>query len=389
MFRTAIRAICGSLLLTTLASAQQGPPTPAPPPPPIVAPPKPTATPTPTPAAPEERIPIFISGNVVVADGSTPPERVVIERVCASGQVRFEGYTDSRGNFGIQLGLSQQLLPDVSNVMFVEDSQGFSGPTRVAREGMQDIYYDCELRARLAGYTSTTLMLAGRKPLDPAAIGTLTLIPASGQKIDNRPVSVTSASAPKDARKALERGQEEAKKGRYEKAEAELLKAVNLHPPYTEAWTELGKVYRSLKRPEDARAALDKAVAADPNFAPAYEQMYQIAFEGQKWTELAGTTQQLLALNPYGFPDAYYFNGVAHLQLRNWDTAETSLLQAIKADRMNTNPKTHYVLGLVLVQKKQFKDAADRFQIFLQLAPKDPQANKAKVLWAELKGLQP
>jgi tetratricopeptide (TPR) repeat protein len=321
---------------------------------------------------------MYITGNVVLSDGAQPPERVIIERLCASFMVRFEGYTDSRGNFGIQLGQSQQLIPDASTSMFVEESQGFTTPTREPKETLKDIYYDCELRARLAGYTSSTLLLSGRRPLDPPQVGTLVLSPIA--KVDGHTISATSAAAPKDARKALEKGLAEAKKAKYDKAEIELRRAVDLHPRYAEAWMELGKVYRMQLRVAAARTALAKAVAADPNFVAPYEQLYQIAFDEGKWQEVADLTQRTLSLNPYNFPDAYYFNGVAHYRLHNLDMAEVSLAQAIKADRFNNNPKTQYVMGLVMFEKNQLDEASKRLQIFAQLAPKDPQVPKARAI---------
>src|SRR5262249_5033389 len=50
-----------------------------------------------------EQRPIYSSGNVRLADGTNPPDHVVIERVC-QGVVRPEAYTDSKGNFSFQLG---------------------------------------------------------------------------------------------------------------------------------------------------------------------------------------------------------------------------------------------------------------------------------------------
>ena len=43
--------------------------------------------------------PIFISGKVMLQDGTPPPDSVVIERVC-NGLARPEGYTDSKGQIG-------------------------------------------------------------------------------------------------------------------------------------------------------------------------------------------------------------------------------------------------------------------------------------------------
>src|SRR5690349_5671617 len=52
---------------------------------------------------PEANRPIFLSGKVVMDDGTKPPEPVAIERVC-NGVVRREQFTDSKGHFSFQLG---------------------------------------------------------------------------------------------------------------------------------------------------------------------------------------------------------------------------------------------------------------------------------------------
>src|SRR5215471_12133567 len=77
----------------------------------------PTTT-QPQPSQQPERMqqPIFISGRVMLEDGS-PAANVVIERVC-SGSPHSEGYTDSRGYFSIQLGAKNNaVLHDASEDM--------------------------------------------------------------------------------------------------------------------------------------------------------------------------------------------------------------------------------------------------------------------------------
>ena len=48
--------------------------------------------------------PVFVSGRVMLEDGTAPTESVAIERVCASGSPHTEGYTDGKGYFSIELG---------------------------------------------------------------------------------------------------------------------------------------------------------------------------------------------------------------------------------------------------------------------------------------------
>lgn len=370
-------------------SGNSAPSTPAPAPtptPPKGAPTIPTMPTQPAQPVKPPPTPIFISGAVILPDGTEPPERAVIERLCSNNNVRFEGYTDSKGHFGIQLGQNQQLIPDASSTMFVEPTQGFGQGTRAgASVSNADPYFDCELRARLAGYTSSTILLAGRRPMDNPDVGRIVLYPIS--QIEGKALSATSANAPKEARKAFDKGVSEAKKKKFEQAEKELRRAVELHPKYAEAWLELGKTYAARKQSAEARDAFSHAIAADPAYVYPYEQLYIIEFEQAQWQELADTTERLLRLNPYEFPGAYYFNGVAHYQLRNWDVAEKSLQQAIQVDFRNMNPKTHYVMGLVMVQKKNYEQATQSLTTFASIAPNDPQVPRARAIIEQIAAL--
>src|SRR5215472_9782714 len=62
---------------------------------------------------PEQQRPIFLSGKVMLDDGTPPSEPVTIERVC-NGNPHAEAYTDSKGRFSFQLGQSQGVLQDAS-----------------------------------------------------------------------------------------------------------------------------------------------------------------------------------------------------------------------------------------------------------------------------------
>ena len=348
-------------------------------PPTVITPTQPTQ-----PQRPQQ--PIYITGNVTLPDGTEPPERVLIERLCSSNKVRSEGYTDSQGRFSIQLGQSLMIIPDASDTLLTDGTQGFANNSNTNQTGM-DQYFDCELRARLAGYRSSSLLLAGRRAMDNPAIGTLVIYPIS--KTDGQAISATGANAPKEARKAFDKGVNEARKQKWESAEKELRKAVELYPKYAEAWLELSKTHFGRKQLPEAREAVTKAIAADPQFVYPYEQLYKIAFEEAKWQELADTTERLLRLNPYEFPGAYYFNGVAHYELKNYDAAQKMLQQAIDADRRNSNPKAHYVLGLTMVQKHDYHAAADSLITFANLAPNDPQIPKTKAILEQIeKALQ-
>src|SRR5258708_4797605 len=58
-----------------------------------------TTTPQQSPSMPQ---PIFISGQVLIDDGTAPPTGIVIEKVCGA-QTHSQGYTDAKGYFMIEL----------------------------------------------------------------------------------------------------------------------------------------------------------------------------------------------------------------------------------------------------------------------------------------------
>jgi tetratricopeptide (TPR) repeat protein len=347
-----------------------------------------TPSPTRTPQTPPR--PLFVTGNVTLPDGSVPADRVMIERICSTNNVRVEGYTDSRGRFSFQIGANLTQLGDASTQVFL-DPNGTGGLSlfdpnpalaNSPNPATELVFWDCELRGKLPGYISTSLPLAGKRFLDNPNIGTIILTPMA--KTEGLTVSATSAAAPKDARKALEKGVEEARKEKWDRAEKELRKAVELHPAYAEAWLELGRLLERRMRDAEAREAYQKAIAADGKYVYPYVELYELAFREEKLQEVADLTDTVLRLNPYEFPMAYYLNGVANLQLKNLEAAERSARKAIEADTRGRNPKTHYLLGMVLVQTHDYAGARTSFQNFVQAAPNDAQRPTAENIIAQI-----
>ena len=319
-------------------------------------------------------------------DGGEPPESVTIERLCSANSVRAEGYTDSKGRFSFNLGQNTGVFADASTSIFDQRGQGdalssaMSSNNSGAAPGMSSMnqdsaYWDCELRARLPGYRSETISLAGRRMMDNPDVGVIMLYPIAG--IQGLTASATSGQAPKDARKAFEKGLNAVKKNKPDQAEQEFRKAVQVYPKYAEAWYELGKALEKTEHYPEAREVYARALAADSKYVYPYQQLYQLALREQNWKDLVDKTDQLLHLDPYEFPVAYYFNALGHLELKEYDAAEKSAHQAVEADRKQANPKTHYLLGAILVQKQNWTGAAASLRAYLKAAPN--AADKAQV----------
>ena len=213
-------SMTGLALGVVLAFAQQRGPQPAPTVPSSPSTPTAPGYPNTLPApgsqpqygVPEFQRPIFLSGKVMMDDGTPPPDPVVIQRVC-NGRPRPEGYTDSKGRFSFQLGQNLSVLPDASvgrgDYTPNSTNLGINPATGVgvgSSEEMERVLMNCELRADLPGFRSDSVSLAGRRALDNPEVGIIVLHRIGN--VEGLTISATSLMAPKDARKAYEKGLE-------------------------------------------------------------------------------------------------------------------------------------------------------------------------------------
>lgn len=371
--------------------------------------PGPTPTPTPTPERrspfpgpeeqqrqqmPEFERPIFLSGKVMMEDGTPPPDSVVIERVC-NGIPRPEAYTDSKGRFSFQLGENRGMLADASVGPSADDpfSRGgamgagsrSSGPLGQSRRITERDLMGCELRAVLPGFRSEPVNLAGRRMFDNPDVGTIVLRRLGN--VEGTTISFTSLQAPKDAKKAFEKGREALRKKKFEDARKQLEKAVAVYPKYASAWYELGFLKQQQKDVEGARQAYAQALAADPKFVSPYLQMAVLAAGESKWQEVADISDRVVRLNPIEFPQAYFFNSVANYNLGKLDTAEKSAREALKLDSQHRFPRIPHLLGMILAQRQDYGGAAEQMRSYLKFAPNAQDAEQVKKQLAEMERL--
>jgi tetratricopeptide (TPR) repeat protein len=321
---------------------------------------------------------IYLSGKVMLDDGTPPPDRVIVERVC-NGVARPEGYTDSKGRFSFQLGQNTSMMMDASvssgNDPFNPGAGNIGGMGNQRGISERDLA-GCELRANLAGFRSDTVMLAGRRSLDNPDVGTIVLHRLA--KVEGYTFSATTALAPKDARKAYEKGLDQVKKQKLPDAEKELTKAVESYPKYAVAWYELGKVYQQENKIDDATRAYNESIKADSKFVSPYGQLARLAVATQKWDQAAQYTSSMLKLNPYVSPDIYFYSAVANYNIHKFDVAEEHAREAVKLDKDHRNPKSHHLLGVILAEKQDYKGAAEQMRIYLQFRPDAPDAAMVK-----------
>lgn len=335
------------------------------------------------PQFPEMPRQIFLSGSVRLADGSIPPTNVVIERVC-NGVVRPEAYTDSKGNFSFLLGARNSMA--IADASIGNSIDPISRGGGLGRESSFDLS-GCEIRANLPGFLSESILLAFRQPLDDPDIGIIHIRRLAN--VEGYTFSVTTAAAPKDARKAYEKGLEHVKKQKWTDAEREFNKAVAVYPKYAVAWYELGRVHQQQKKLDEANHAYGEAIKIDSKFVSPYAQLAIVAVLQQKWDDVARYTSQTLKLNPFIAPEIYFYSAVANFNLRKIDVAEDHARQAAKLDPQHKTPRINHFLGVILAQKQEYKEAAENLRIYLKFSPKAPDAATVKQQLAELEKASP
>jgi tetratricopeptide (TPR) repeat protein len=313
---------------------------------------------------------IFLTGKVVIDDGSVLTEPAAIQTIC-KGQKRTETHTDSHGSFSFQFG---GISAASSGGDFDADT-----PFRNASGGRPDRrnLHDCELQASLAGFTSDSISLGGRFSGDQSAdIGRVVLHRLAN--VAGFTISATSAQAPGSARKALEKGQEQQKKGKWDDSQKSLEKAVTIYPKFAAAWFELGRVQLQKNDPAGARHSFQQSLAADSKYINPYHGLTQLAMRERNWKELTEFSDKLLTLNPVNFPEAWLSNAIGNYCLQNFAAAEKSARRGLQVDTEHRVPKLEYLLGITLGKRFNYEEAAQHLRAFLSLTSKPADIAEAQ-----------
>ncbi len=222
---------------------------------------------------------------------------------------------------------------------------------------------NCALRANIAGFTSSTIDLFNRRAAESPDVGMIALRRIGG--VEGVSISVTSMMAPKAAKKAYQQGLQSALKGKRDEAARDFEKAIALYPRYADAWVNLGKLRIDQGMIEPARAAFLKAIEYDPKLVAPHVEVGLLAAKDAKWEESAKYLDRAVELDPVDFPQVWYTDAVANYNLKRYEAAERSARAAMKLDPRHANPRSGYLLGLVLAEKRDYAGAAEELTTYV------------------------
>ena len=320
-----------------------------------------------------------LSGKVVIDDGTTLSDSAIIQSVC-QGRTRVEGQTDSKGEFFLNLTNSTSSIPTTVDA---SDDSGSSLGGSSSRSGRRDLR-NCTLQALIAGFSSQGIQLQSRNMNDfgNADVGTIVLHRLGG--VEGFTISATSAGAPAEARKEYEKGRDLAQKKKWDGAISHLAKAVSVYPKYAVAWCEPGLAQMQMEDVPAAKHSFQEALVADSKFINPHGELTYLAVKEKDWKSVANNTEKLLALNPVNYPQFWFYNSAANYFLGRMDAAGRSAARCITLDPSHQLPCAEYLLGMVLMDKKDYAGAAARLRNYVRLAPKAPDIELAQKQLAEM-----
>jgi tetratricopeptide (TPR) repeat protein len=295
----------------------------------------------------------LVRGQVALANGSVPDGLVQIFSVCG-GAEKFIAVADSKGRFSFS-----------ADVLSAGDTKA------------------CVLRATLEGYRSETKPLAEVKPNAGAKLGKVVLQPLSSDT--NGLTSLTSEQASKGAKKAYEKGLDEAAKQSWSEAKASLLKATSAFHDYSNAWVTLGILQQSEGDRDGAQKSFAEAARADAKFVLPWISLGVLDALRGDWQASVEHSQKAIDLNPSAFPHAYELNSLGNLNLRTADAAERAAEEGLKIDTEHRYVELEYLLGVVLAAKHDVDGANKHLQAYIDQSANGPNIALAKKALEELR----
>ena len=167
--------------------------------------------------------------------------------------------------------------------------------------------------------------------------------------------------------------------GEQRKAEAKLLRALELDPETAEAQRFLAWVYNRDDRPADAEAALEKAIALKPTLWVYYNDLGIILFERGRYAEAAEQFEESLRLTPENYL-AYNALAVARGYLREVEEAERLFRRSIE---LQPNPLAYRNLGELHFRAQRYEDAVRELEEARDLMADSPSFNDW-ITWSRL-----
>jgi tetratricopeptide (TPR) repeat protein len=283
-----------------------------------------------------------VEGQVTTEQGAPPPTRVSLRVETSDGQLVVEQSADSKGQFRLIIQRGNFLLTATA-----DGFETFQQPLRVFRG-------------------------TGRYVI------TIVLKPRVETKARAGVVSATELNAPKNARKACEKGERAFQKGKLAEARKQLERAVALHPCYARAHTHLGMTLVSLGDLAAAESAFKKAIGCDAGFLEAHVQLGILLDREGRFAESLAHLEGAIRRFPSSW-QLHFELAAAQYGLGHYPEAEQEYLKA-QSIEPTVPAEIHVRLANVYTQMRIYDKAYAELQAYLRAEPDGRFATRAAAI---------
>jgi tetratricopeptide (TPR) repeat protein len=291
---------------------------------------------------------IDLRGKVRTDNGQTIPFGVTVRLESTDGRLVAEQPANSNGDFD---------FPNILKIDYI---------VFVRAEGFQPFEREVNLAERANVYfLDVSLSVANKTKLNSAALP-----------------SLTDASAPKKARKELEKGAQALERRNLPAAQAHLEKAVGIYPCYARAQVLLASILGEQRNASGAEAALGKAIECDSGFLDAYVELGQLLNAEKKFKE----SERVLSEGIRHSPNTWQFHyqlAASYSGREQYGKAEEAYLKVQSLDP-TPPPELHVKLADVYLKTKAYDKAYVQMQEYLRIEPTGRFAEKVKAIMQQM-----
>jgi Tfp pilus assembly protein PilF len=294
---------------------------------------------------------VILKGTVTMEDGTPPPFQVGVETFCSDVQGSAPGpITNKKGEYIWRMKID---------------------PFRPRA---------CVLRATHAGYTSTSVDVSGVNTTSHDTTATLPPVILTATAPDAYRIEANESNMPGKAKGPFHAAMKALDNNNEAEAAKQLQAAVDAAPKFAAGWHALGILdEKRLFRYDDAKAAYQHAIEADPKLLSAYVTLAHVCVKTKDWQKASETSDALIkADTKRAYPEIYLHRAVALYGLKDFAGAQSSIEQAIKLDPMHKRPRAEYVLGRILEAKGDTKGATEHIANYLGMDPGTPDSSVIK-----------
>ena len=166
---------------------------------------------------------------------------------------------------------------------------------------------------------------------------------------------------------AFETGNALAGLGRFEEAEASYRRAIALNPRYPEAFNNLGNILHDMGRFEEAEASYRRAVSINPFIPDVFNNLGVVLRDMGRFEEAEASYRRAIALNPR-YPEAFNNLGTVLQGLGRLEEAEASYRRAMELNPLSGEAAAN--LANTLKDAGKIEDAVILYEKALSLNPR-------------------